>query len=84
MHRVKIKAIRSDNGGEFIFPILSSIIWLPLALHEISAFYKQEQNRVAERVNRTIVWRAMAILYGAQLPIGSVPKRPGLHSESLR
>jgi len=69
MHGVKIKAFRSDNGGEFTSHALEEFLASSGCKHEVSAAYSQEQNGVAERVNRTIVGRAKAILYGAQLPL---------------
>jgi hypothetical protein len=68
MHGVKIKAFRSDNGGEFTSHAFEEFLASSGCKHEVSAAYSQEQNGVAERVNRTIVGRAKAMLYGAQLP----------------
>jgi len=69
MHGVKIKAFRSDNGGEFTSHAFEEFLASSGCKHELSAAYSQEQNGVAERVNRTIVGRAKATLYGAQLPL---------------
>jgi hypothetical protein len=69
MHGVRIKAFRSDNGGEFTSNAFEEFLASSGCKHEVSAAYSQEQNGVAERVNRTIVGRAMAMLYGAQLPL---------------
>ena len=69
MHGVKIKAFRSDNGGEFTSHAFEEFLAYSGCKHEVSAFYSQEQNGVAERVNRTIVGRAKAMLYGAQLSL---------------
>jgi len=68
MHGVKIKAFRSDNGGEFTSHAFQEFLASSGCKHEVLAAYSQEQNGVAERVNRTIVGRAKAMLYGAQLP----------------
>jgi hypothetical protein len=69
MHGVKIKAFRSDNGGEYTFRAFEEFLASFGCRHEVSAAYTQEQNGVAERVIRTIVGRAKAMLYGAQLPL---------------
>jgi len=69
MHGVKLKAFRSDNGGEYTSHAFEEILASSGCKHEVSAAYSQEQNGVAERVNRTIVGRAKAMLYGDQLPL---------------
>jgi hypothetical protein len=69
MHGVKIKAFRSDNGGEFTSHAFEEFLASSGCKHAVSAAYSQEQNGVAERVNRAIVGRAKAMLYGAQLPL---------------
>jgi hypothetical protein len=69
MHGIKIKALRSDNGGEYTSKEFERFLDSCGCYHEHSAAYSQEQNGVAERVNRTIVGRAKAMLYGAQLPL---------------
>jgi transposase InsO family protein len=69
MHAVKITAIRSDKGGEYTSHAFEEFLACSGCTHEVSAAYSQEQNGVAERVNRTIVGRAKAMLYGVQLPL---------------
>ena len=69
MHVVKIEAFRSDNGGEYTFHAFEEFLASLGCKHEVSAAYSQEQNGVAERVNRTIVGRAKALLYGVQLSL---------------
>jgi len=69
MHGVMIKAFRSDNGGEFTSQAFEEFLVSSRCKHEISAAYSQEENGVAERVNRTIVGRAKAMQNGAQLPL---------------
>ena len=69
MHGVKIQAFRSDNGGEFTSHAFEAFLASSECKHEVSAAYSQEQNGVAERANRTIVGRAKAMLYGAQLSL---------------
>jgi transposase InsO family protein len=55
MHGVKIKALRSDNGGEFTSHAFEEFLASSGHKHVVSAAYSHEQNGVAERVNRTIV-----------------------------
>jgi hypothetical protein len=69
MHGVKIQAVRSDNGGEVTSHAFEEFLASSGCKHEVSAAYSQEQNGAAERVNRTIVGRVKAMLYGAQLPL---------------
>jgi len=69
MHGVKIKAFRSDNGGEYTSHAFEEFLASSGCKHEVSAADSQEQNGVAERVNRTNVERAKAMLYGAQLAL---------------
>ena len=67
MHGVKIKALHSDTGGEYTSHAFKEFLAFSGCKHEVSAANSQEQNGVAEKVNRTIVGRAKAMLYGAQL-----------------
>jgi len=69
MHGVKIKAFHSDNGAEFTSHAFEEFLAASGCKHEVSGADSQEQNGVAERVNRMIVGRAKAMLYGAQLPL---------------
>jgi hypothetical protein len=67
MHGVKIKAFRSNNGGEYTSHAFKEFRASSGCKHEVAAAYSPDQNRVAESVIRTIVGRAKAMLYGAQL-----------------
>jgi transposase InsO family protein len=69
MHGVKIKALHSENGGEYTSHAFEEFLASSGCKHEVSAAYSQKQNGVAERVNRTIVGRAKAMLHGAQPPL---------------
>jgi len=69
MHGVKIEVFGSDNGGEFTSHAFEEFVASSGCKHEVSAAYSQEQNGVAERVNRTIVGRAKVMLSGAQLTL---------------
>ncbi|KAE8241390.1 hypothetical protein A4X13_0g7436 [Tilletia indica] len=62
---IKLKIIRSDNGGEFTsneakdWARTNGIVW------QYTTPYTSVQNGVAERMNRTIQQRARAMLHGA-------------------
>ncbi|KAE8253847.1 hypothetical protein A4X06_0g1181 [Tilletia controversa] len=62
---IKLKMIRSDNGGEFTsneakqWARSNGIVW------QYTTPYTSVQNGVAERMNRTIQERARALLHGA-------------------
>ena len=64
----KVKAFRSDRGGEFLANTFR--IWLTSngVLHELSCAYTPEQNGVAENTNRTLGDRTRSILYESGLP----------------
>jgi hypothetical protein len=55
MHGVKIKAFGSHNGGEYTSHGFEEYLSSSGCKHVVPAANSQEQNRVAERVNRTIV-----------------------------
>eukprot|EP00253_Pinus_taeda_P027346 PITA_27346 len=65
----KIKALRSDNGGEYVsqqfkdFCATEGIKW------ELMAPHNPQQNGVAERKNRSIVGAARAMLHDQSLPL---------------
>eukprot|EP00253_Pinus_taeda_P018889 PITA_18889 len=65
----KIRALRSDNSGEYVsqefkdFCVVEGIKW------ELTAPYNPQQNGVAERKNRTIVGEAWAMLHDQGLPL---------------
>jgi transposase InsO family protein len=62
----KIKRVRTDRGGEFRGKFEKYIEQQGI-IHEITAPYSPDQNRVAERVNRTIMERTRAVLADAKL-----------------
>jgi transposase InsO family protein len=69
MHGRTMTAFRSDNGGEFTFHAFEEFLASSGSKQVVSAAYSQEQNAVAERVNRRIVGRAKGMLDGAQRPL---------------
>ena len=64
----KLKAIRTDNGGEFTSKELETHLMAEGVCHELTVPKKTEQNGVAERMNRTLVETYRSILVNANLP----------------
>ncbi|KAJ2945209.1 hypothetical protein O0L34_g9278 [Tuta absoluta] len=64
----KNKKFRSDNGREFVNGPMSTFLRENGIIHQTSVAYNPQQNGVAERVNRTIVEKARAMLHDAKLP----------------
>jgi hypothetical protein len=62
----KLKAIRSDNAPEFIK--LSKELERDGIRVELTAPYTPSQNGVAERLNRTLITKARAMLVTAEMP----------------
>jgi len=54
-HNTKIKALRSDNGGEYTSDSFSKYLRNSGISHEKTAPYSPEQNGVSERGNRTLI-----------------------------
>ena len=63
----QIKAIRSDNGGEFVSKAFDEHLKSHGIHHQKTVPYTPQQNGVAERANRTIVERARTMLYARDL-----------------
>lgn len=64
----KLKAIRTDNGREYVNKDMSSFLKSKGVAHQTTMPYTPEQNGKAERLNRTIMERIRAILTDSQLP----------------
>ena len=64
-----MKALRSDNGGEFISGEFKDFCSTEGIRRELIALHNRRQNRAAERKNRTIVGAARAMLHDQGLPI---------------
>jgi hypothetical protein len=65
----KVKAVRSDNGGEYTSKEFEDHPRLLGIEHQTTVPYSSQQNGVAERSNRTIVERTIALLYSERLPL---------------
>ena len=64
----KLKAIRTDNGGEFTSKEFEAHLAREGVRHELTIPKNPEQNGVAEHMNRTLVETARSMLVNANLP----------------
>ena len=64
----KLRAVRTDNGGEYVNDTLLQFYKSKGITHEKTAPYTPEQNGAAERLNRTLMDRSRAMLLDAHLP----------------
>ena len=63
----KIETLRTDNGGEYTSYELEYYLKKTGIKHETSVSYSPQQNGVAERMNRTLLESARAMVYHAGL-----------------
>ena len=63
-----IKAVRSDNGGEYTSNDFKAFCQEHGISQEFTEVYTPQQNGVAERANRTLLEMARAMLYQSTLP----------------
>ena len=63
----KIGTLRTDNGGEYTSCELEDYLKKKGIKHETSISYSPQQNGVAERMNRTLLESARAMVYYAGL-----------------
>ncbi|CAI6000269.1 unnamed protein product [Closterium sp. NIES-65] len=63
----KVKILRSDRGGEYMGKDLESFLEDKGITHQLSVAYTPQQNGAAERLNRTLIDLARAMLAHAQL-----------------
>ena len=63
-----VKAIRTDNGTEYVNSELTEFLKSNGTIHQTTGPYNPEQNGAAERLNRTLLERARAMLNDADLP----------------
>ena len=64
----KIGKLRTDNGGEYLSQELKAYLKSKGIQHELTVPHSPEQNGVAERMNRTLVESARAMIAHAGLP----------------
>jgi hypothetical protein len=63
-----VKALRSDNGGEYCNSRLEEYLRSKGIVHQTTAPHTPQQNGKAERLNRTLMERTRALLSQAGLP----------------
>ncbi len=63
----KLKSLRTDGGGEYVSNDFANYMKEHGIIHEKSAPYTPQQNGAAERLNRTVVEMARAMLCHARL-----------------
>jgi hypothetical protein len=63
----KVKALRTDNGGEYVNSAMSVYLKSKGIIHQKTMAYTPEQNGKAERLNRTLVEKVRAMLADAGL-----------------
>ena len=71
----QVKALRSDNGGEYISGEFKEFCSKEGIQRELIATHNPQQNGVAERKNRMIVGAARAMLHAQGLPDALVGRR---------
>ena len=67
--RKQVKALRSDNGGEYISNEFKYFCSKEVIQRELIVPHNPQQNGVAERKNKTIVGAARAMLHDHGLPM---------------
>ena len=65
----QVKALRSDNGGEYISNEFKDFCSKEGIRRELIVHHNPQQNGVAERKNRMIVGAAWAMLHDQGLPL---------------
>lgn len=64
---VKIKTLRTDNGGEFCSLLFEKFLTDNGIIHQKTNPYTPQQNGMSERMNRTLVEKARCLLFDAEL-----------------
>lgn len=67
---LKIKTLRSDNGGEYINDNFDKFLLDNGIIHQKSTAYSPQQNGLAERMNRTLIEKVRCMLIDATLTLG--------------
>eukprot|EP00171_Calliarthron_tuberculosum_P001057 IDg1057t1 len=60
---IKLKALRSDNGGEYLSNEFKTYLITNGIKHQLTVAYTPQQNGVAERMNRTLLNLARSMLH---------------------
>jgi transposase InsO family protein len=64
----KLKAFRTDGGGEYMSKHFESYLKTKGIHHEITMLNTPQHNGVAERLNRTLIEKVHTMLSDAKLP----------------
>lgn len=64
----KIKGLRSDNGGKYVFHHFSSFLDQLRIIHQITCLGTLEKNGIAERKNRHLLEISWAFLFAMHVP----------------
>jgi hypothetical protein len=64
----KIQYLKSDQGGEFVNKRFKGACFTYGIIQQYSAAYTYKQNRLIERINRTILEKVRCILFTTKLP----------------
>jgi len=67
--RKKIKALRSDNGGEYVSQEFNDFYAAEGIKQELTTPHNPQRNGVAERNSKTIIGATRAILHDQGLPL---------------
>ena len=65
---LKVKALRSYRGGEYLSGEFQQYLKLCGIHHQLTTAESPEQNGVAERMNRTLVEKARAMMAASNIP----------------
>lgn len=66
---LKLKALRSDNGTEYVNENFQNYLAEQGIKHETTVLYSPQQNGIAERTNRSIIEKTRCLLQeDARLP----------------
>lgn len=63
----KVKVLRTDNGGEYNNTAFQNYLKEHDIIHQTSVAYSPQQNKRAERLNRSLVEKGRCLLYKANL-----------------
>ncbi len=64
----KIVKLRTDNGTEYLSTKFQEYLKSRGIQHELTVAYTPQQNKIAERMNRTLMESARSMMYRAHLP----------------
>ena len=67
-HSKPIKILQSDRGGEYLSKDFDNHLKVNGTIRSLTVHDTPEENGVAERLNRTLLEHAQAMLMTAQLP----------------